>query len=280
MHGRAARCSGPRPAHLAIVMGFLMTNIGGRLAVDGAFAVREGVNPHSRASLSLRSVKAPNPHANPSPIRDPAGVRSISAVDSGSDRACGENRAALSNHPGTGFSGKGRPGEVAAGAGRTAAAASGRLSFVAQGNSGVRLLPVSAVVCILDRGDQSVLADIEAGRIRWAFDVALEPERARHRKLLRILPACVDDIKAGRNHEISFDQALEMILPHEQPTLSAVDVQRALSVSEMHVYALLQRGELTAVSGHRRGPGGSACVLVCSFVEFLKRRRWPVPSAE
>lgn len=138
------------------------------------------------------------------------------------------------------------------------------------------LLPVRGVMSVLDVGEREVLAAIEDGSLLWAWDLSLQPERAR-RKLLRVLPECVEDFSSGRACRLEWPDIFALLLPPNGETVFATDIQRALNVTETHVSALLRRKQILACTRSRSGPGGSAQVLRYSFEGFLKRRRYPVP---
>ena len=136
------------------------------------------------------------------------------------------------------------------------------------------LLPVCGVVSLLDKDEDQVLRMVDEGDLLWAWDVALQPERAR-RKELRVLPECVEDHLAGRKCRLEWPDVLGLILPHDRTVLETGEIERPLNVSGTHVFALARRRCLKVARKGRVGPGGSMRVTAFSFVQFLKARRYP-----
>jgi len=134
------------------------------------------------------------------------------------------------------------------------------------------LLPLRAVVALLDKSTSEVLERIENGGLLWCWDVALNRKDGRKREL-RILPACVADYLRGQPCRLGWAQVLSLLLPDEKPALLSQEVARLLNVSGTHLYHLVLRKVLIAGSAWRRGPGGCARITTESFIGFLKARR-------
>jgi hypothetical protein len=132
---------------------------------------------------------------------------------------------------------------------------------------------------LIDRTKDQVFALIDEGKLRWAWDISLERERTR-RRLLRVLPVCVDEFLDGRECQLEFEDVAALLLPQSDRPLLAVDVYRALNVSETFLYMFIRRKELEAVSGWGQGRCGSAQVSRESVVRFLRRRAYPFPEGE
>jgi hypothetical protein len=141
-----------------------------------------------------------------------------------------------------------------------------------------RLIPIRGVMPIVDRDEDAVLALIEDGQLRWAFDVALT--KGQRTKELRVFPKCIGDFVAGRECKIGFEEVAAAMTRGESQALPATEIIAALNVSCTHAYNLIHRGELKQVSVGLRGPRESARVAVESFVRFLRERAYPVPLAD
>ena len=134
------------------------------------------------------------------------------------------------------------------------------------------LLPVRAVMGLIDLNDDQVLALIEDGQLAWAFDVRLDPKRGRKREL-RILPAAVSAYLRGERCSLEWSDVLPLLLPHDEPVILSRDITRVLNVSGTHTYNLASRKLIVPCSTWRRGPGGCGRFTTKSFIEFLKARR-------
>jgi hypothetical protein len=126
----------------------------------------------------------------------------------------------------------------------------------------------------LARNEDEILAMIEDGSLLYAFDLSLEPKLAKQRAL-RVLPHCVDDFIAGRSCEFEWPAVARLLVPHDHPILTGLEVQHVCNVSCAHVTALIRRKFLTAVKNGRPGPGGSPRITTESFLRFLQDRRFP-----
>jgi hypothetical protein len=135
------------------------------------------------------------------------------------------------------------------------------------------LLPFRGVMSLVDRNKDEVLRLIEDGILLWAFDVAFDPKRG-HKKMLRILPACVADYLRGQQCSLEWADVLRSLLPHDEPVILSKDIMRVLNVSGTHTYHLAHRKLLVSCSTWRRGPGGCGQFTTKSFVAFLKSRRF------
>lgn len=142
-----------------------------------------------------------------------------------------------------------------------------------------RLWDVRGMMAVLDIDQEPAVALVEEGKVLFAFNIALEPERA-HSTELRIIPRCVLDYKAGRRCTMKWADVMNIVLPAGQPTVTASEIARILNCSETLVYCLIRKNQLIACTEGRRGPGNSAKVFSCSLEQLLMSRRWPVPGAE
>ena len=136
------------------------------------------------------------------------------------------------------------------------------------------LLPIRALTSLLDKNEDQVLRLIEDGKLAFAWDVALDPNRARS-KSLRVLPACVTDYMRSRTCSLQWADVLRLILPHDEPEILSRDITRILNCSSTHIYHMARRKLIAPCSTWHRGRGGCARFPVNCFVEFLKKRRYP-----
>ena len=157
------------------------------------------------------------------------------------------------------------------------------------------LVPLPAVTLFLDRRPREILALIESGRLRWAFDIRTRNARAREIRVWRDSLLEFAGLKlrpqppSGDQEE--FDAMMSQMLPEQEeppkpapppagvvplihkfePTVSGGDVARCLSCAQGHVVNLL-RDRLLAPSSERV-PQGRLLVTRSSVIEFLRRRR-------
>jgi hypothetical protein len=140
------------------------------------------------------------------------------------------------------------------------------------------MLPIRAVMAIVDKDEDAVLMMVELGQLLWAFDVACM--KGRGSKELRIFPKCVGEFLAGRPCRIEFDEVVRALVRGETDTIAAMEISAVLNVSSTQVYHLIRAGQLRTCSDWHTGPGGSAPVSVESFVKFLRQRAYPVPVSD
>ena len=133
---------------------------------------------------------------------------------------------------------------------------------------------IGAACSLVDKNPDQVLSLIEEGQLPWAWDVSSNPRRSR-RKEIRILPAAVAAYMTGRECALTWEGVLDVLLPHDEPTLVTKDITRALNVSSTLVFSLVKQKELRPCSTWQTGPGHSARFPRQCFVDFLERRRWP-----
>src|ERR1039457_4852842 len=101
------------------------------------------------------------------------------------------------------------------------------------------LLPVRGVMSFVEKTEDQVLQMVEDGKLAWAWDVTLDPKRARSKEL-RILPACVANCLRGQACQLEWDDVLRLLLPGDQPVLLATDIIHVLNVSSTHLYHLIR----------------------------------------
>lgn len=135
------------------------------------------------------------------------------------------------------------------------------------------LMPISAVEFALDRVREEVMAEIEDGRLPWAWH--LESHTA-HRKCVRVLARCIPWRQAGRTFpDLTEAEALAEIVPALRRTFTVQELRRRLTVSAGLVRDLVRDGELDLAPGSpcRTGAGGSPQITRESIVRLLRARR-------
>lgn len=135
---------------------------------------------------------------------------------------------------------------------------------------------------MLDRSAAEVMALIEEGRLRFAWNIG--GRRVRNRTV-RILTQSLREFQSGQptpntTAEEDFQQAVRQIFPAVSrasglATVRATTIAKRFSVSSSHVLHLIDQRELRALRGtvRRPGPTGSPAVEFASVVEFLRKRR-------
>lgn len=130
-------------------------------------------------------------------------------------------------------------------------------------------------VTSLDSED-AVLSAVEAGRLRWAWNIA---SRHSSKMTLRILAKSVCDFMEGADEPGSaededFSQVKGLIFPFEVKAISAGAIARAWNCASWHISHLCKEGSLRAAEhSPRRKPGAQLIVDYASAVNFLAQRR-------
>jgi hypothetical protein len=150
------------------------------------------------------------------------------------------------------------------------------------------LVPLPAAVLFLNRKQRAVLALIDSGELRWAFDIRSPSAGTR---TVRILRDSLLEYTGLRPHELLYDSdelefaaIVNAILPNRkvkrprrllasgaEPVLSGSEVAQCFSCTNNHVLNLVREG-LLRVPG-RRAPGEPLLILRASVIEFLRQRR-------
>lgn len=93
---------------------------------------------------------------------------------------------------------------------------------------------------------------------------------------LRILTRSVEHfrtLKHKRVCDMEWSQIFRLIVPHQKPIVTGLEVQRGLNCDRGHVENLVIAGHLTALKKSAPGPGGSWVVTTASYEKFLKTRK-------
>jgi hypothetical protein len=113
---------------------------------------------------------------------------------------------------------------------------------------------------------ESILAEIDDGRIPWAFDVSVLGSHQSERRELRLWATALLDGEATA--KLAAEQVLDTIIGTHRETLRAPEVERLLLCSAQHVARLHATGALV---GHR--VGNVRHLTRASLAQFLRTRR-------
>ena len=152
------------------------------------------------------------------------------------------------------------------------------------------LVPMPAVMLFLNRKQRAVVALIESGQLRWAFDIRSTNAATREIRVLRnslfeytrLRPR--ECFHESDRHE--FADIIKAILPEpkpdrrkqedapdvqDHPLVTCARVAQCFSCSTGHVRKLLREKLLRAPPG--RAAGDEVILLRASVIEFLWKRR-------
>lgn len=137
------------------------------------------------------------------------------------------------------------------------------------------LLDVRTAATVLDLGEEDVLAELQQGRLRWAWDVSAAQNRRTFLRLWNRSLICYLKPELTQPTEVSV--VLQHIIPARSKvmgSLSGVELQTLLNTTGGHVLSLFESGDLVKVpnSPHRRGRGGSPRATLKSVTQFLTDR--------
>lgn len=149
-----------------------------------------------------------------------------------------------------------------------------QLAFDLRIPSGRSLVPLEAVMVLADRDEDAVLALIDNGQLRWAYNIASPGSERREIRILR--SSVLSYLDRSSDPVESADDALTSILPkpmnvrgHE--TIRAVEVERRFCCSQGLVAKLIHAGCFT-LAGPVAGPKVSPYILHTSVAQFLRTR--------
>lgn len=169
------------------------------------------------------------------------------------------------------------------------------------------LVPLAAVTMFLDKSAREVLALIEQGELRWAFDIRSSKAERREVRVLRQslfeFTGLYSPPENPSGGEGEFAKIIGLILPKgtipspggasgagfrlkmrlpaaefrklrfpREPVLRATEIAQSFSCLGQHVHNLIREKSLQAAN-LRCGPKASPLVTRASVVEFLKQRR-------
>jgi hypothetical protein len=152
------------------------------------------------------------------------------------------------------------------------------------------LVPLPAVMLFLNQKQRAIVALIEAGQLRWAFDIRSASAATREIRVLRdslfeyIRLRPREHYHESDRHE--FAEIIQAILPEPkekrprrapastdapEPVVTGIEVAQCFSCSTGHARKLLRDNLLRAPGRHE--PGDAVLVLRASVIEFLRKRR-------
>jgi hypothetical protein len=137
------------------------------------------------------------------------------------------------------------------------------------------LLDVRTAATVLDVSEETVLEELQQGRLRWAWDLSAAQNG---RAFLRIWNrSLICYLKPELEQPKELDGVLLQVVPPRARllgALSGVELQALFNTTGGHVLSLFDSGALTKVanSPQRRGRGGSPRATLTSVTRLLKER--------
>lgn len=146
-----------------------------------------------------------------------------------------------------------------------------QLQFDLRLPTGRPLLPMEAVMAVLDRDEDDVTMLIEQGALGVAFDIA---GKNSSRRDVRVWRESVLHYARKTGPAPDFGWSIRDILkPREQQYIRATEIKDRFTCSSTHVLQLLADGLIAGDPPRRRGPGSSPQILRNSVAAFLQSRR-------
>jgi len=152
------------------------------------------------------------------------------------------------------------------------------------------LVPLPAVMLFLNQKQRAIVALIETGQLRWAFDIRSASAATREIRVLRDSLFEYTRLRPREHYHESdrheFAEIMQAILPERkekragreplsaaapEPVVTGAEVAQRLACSPGHVRKLLRDNLLRAPGRHE--PGDAVLVLRSSVIEFLRKRR-------
>lgn len=139
------------------------------------------------------------------------------------------------------------------------------------------VMKVNGAMWALDRTALEIDALLDLGvEGLIGFNVSTSPGESARREL-RILARSIEHYRLTggmRPLRMTFAEVRRLMLPHDKPVISGVELQRSLNCDSGHVINLIEAGRLATVPGTTwsQGRGCTASVVTESYVSFLKQR--------
>jgi hypothetical protein len=150
------------------------------------------------------------------------------------------------------------------------------------------LVPLSVAMLFLNRKPRAVLALIESGELRWAFDIRSPSAGAREVRILRDSLFEYTRLRPRElfyeSDQLEFAAITKAILPEPKgqgnrcapkpgpgPVLACSQVAQCFSCASGHVRNLVSENQLQTPG--RRPPGAPVLIPRASVIEFLRQRR-------
>ncbi len=137
---------------------------------------------------------------------------------------------------------------------------------------------VTVVTLLGLKGVDDVIALVEGGKLRWAWNIATPNARRREWRILSrsvndyLIHAPAPDI----SDEDEFQQVVAELFPDADATVPATAVAHTLNGSQDHIACLVRSRELIPIRGQvrpRTGKNASPLIQFSSVVGFLRKRR-------
>ena len=152
------------------------------------------------------------------------------------------------------------------------------------------LVPLPAAMLFLNQKQRAIVALIETGQLRWAFDIRSASAATREIRVLRDSLFEYTRLRPREHYHESdrheFAEIVQAILPEPkeknprrapastaapEPVVTGAGVAQCLACSPGHVRKLLRDNLLRAPGRHEAGD--AVLVLRSSVIEFLRKRR-------
>ncbi len=138
------------------------------------------------------------------------------------------------------------------------------------------LVPVQFCGAVLGLSDNEVMRMIYDGRLKWAWDLRRKNAKKAFvfvlsQSLYQAQNTTADSNPIQNDNE-SWEQTLDVILPHKKPLIKGSELVRTFSISSQHMMNLVNDGLLTALNV-RRTRTATPVISRDSVIKFLKERR-------
>ena len=147
--------------------------------------------------------------------------------------------------------------------------------------SALPLINVGGAMTITGLNEDGLDEELGQRRIKWAWNIALNPDSEETRRELRFLEQSLWCWRFPKRftQPDQFEDVLKLILPEScffTKIVTSTEFERALVCGSTHVANLCEAGELEedARSAKRaaRGPNGKRLIKLTSAISFLKSR--------
>jgi|SRR6185312_15857974 len=130
---------------------------------------------------------------------------------------------------------------------------------------------VNAAMRDLDMSAPEVdaLLDIQ---LLLGFNIAVDPDGRRE---LRVLTRSIEHFREtfGSNRlQLKWSEIFKLILPHDKPVVTGLEIQRGLNCDRGHVENLCNAKLLKVITEAQPGPHGSPTITRASYEAFMKGR--------
>ena len=136
------------------------------------------------------------------------------------------------------------------------------------------LWQLATVSDCLDMPREEIEAEIESGKIPWAFNIAAT---TKTRQETRVLGACIVERAMGpvngigATQNMQLPEVLNLVLPARD--IRSTELQRIFSCTHQHVYQLANNFRVTRKPESHDGPESCTVFARSSVASFLGERR-------